>query len=73
MGYCEVVGMSSKIRRNITPVVDGVAYNRHGELKLLEDRCLRCVFCILCSSVLLEVVFYVHLVFLMDKITYKQM
>lgn len=47
MSYCEVVRGSSEIRRNmITPVVDGMAYNRHDELKLLADKCLRCVLCI---------------------------
>lgn len=47
MSYYEVVGGSSEIRRNIiTPVVDGMAYNRHGELRLLADKCLRCVLCI---------------------------
>lgn len=73
MAFCEVVGMSSEIRRNIPPVLDGVACNRHGELRLLADKCLRCIFCILCSSVQLAVVFCVRLVFLMDEIPYKQM
>lgn len=46
MSYCEVLGGSSEIRRDIiTPVVDGMTYNRHGELRLLADKCSRCVLC----------------------------
>lgn len=37
-------GESPKVRGNvITIVVDGTAHNTHDDLRLLGDKCLRCV------------------------------
>lgn len=69
MGYCQVMeGESREIRRSIiTPVVDGVAPNTHGEVRSLSDKCLRRVFCVfLYSSV------YLYLGFFVDESAHKQ-